>query len=69
MNLHFRAFRPLRALAVLLACTALTAGCEPVERPDTPTALPPVQPGASRATPQSDGTVGSLRAIPRARVS
>jgi general secretion pathway protein D len=64
-----RALRPFRTLAVLLACTTLTTGCQPVEKPDLPTVLPPLRPGTPVATPQTDSNVGSLRAIQRARVS
>ena len=69
MKSRSRALRPFRTLTVLMACTALITGCEPVEKPDVPAILPPLRPGTPVATPQTDSNIGTLRAIPRAHVS
>ncbi len=60
--------RRFRTFALLMACTA-AAGCEPVERADQPAPLSALRPGMPVATPQSDGSIGSLHNIARPRVS
>ena len=52
-----------------VAIVGLLAGCQPVEKPDAPTPLPPLAPGTPVAVPQVDGPIGSLKGAPRAQVS